>query len=130
MRCLARIVPRRFCPCHPLPRHLLPQPHFRLRTGQRPSNLRTMRRLTVIVLPLMLLAACGGDSGPAPLPTPSVRARFTPHGLADAIEVEAVDRLALRTAEPGGPDGTTTPSGPIDVNRTERFAAGQVVAND
>jgi hypothetical protein len=89
-----------------------------------------MRRLTAIVLPLMLLAACGGDSGPAPLPTPSVRASFTPHGLADAIEVEAVDRLALRTAELVAPDGTTTPSGPIDVNRTERFAAGQFVAND
>jgi hypothetical protein len=90
-----------------------------------------MLRSFAKVLPLTLLAACGGgSSGPAPLPTPSVRAAFAPHGLVDQIEIEAVDRLPLRMAALVGPDGTATPSGPIDVNRTERFAAGQFVAND
>jgi hypothetical protein len=52
---------------------------------------------------LAFLSGCGG--GPAPLPTGSVRAYFP---VADTIEVDAIDRLALRRADLVAPDGRTT----------------------
>jgi hypothetical protein len=65
-------------------------------------------RVTACFLPLALLTACGPESGLAPLPTDQVRARFPPGGLVDAIEVDAVDRLPLRSAELIAPDGEAT----------------------
>jgi hypothetical protein len=55
---------------------------------------------------LAFLAGCGG--GPAPLPTGRISAFFPPGGVADTIEVDAIDRLALREAELVAPDGRTT----------------------
>ena len=64
----------------------------------------------------LLLTACGAESGLAPLPTDQVRARFSPGGVVDVIEVDAVDRLPLRTAELVGPDGEATPAFYLHVN--------------
>jgi hypothetical protein len=55
---------------------------------------------------LALLTGCGG--GPAPLPTGAVRAYFPKGAVADTIEVDAIDRLALRRADLVAPDGRTT----------------------
>ena len=55
---------------------------------------------------LALLTGCGG--GPAPLPTGAVRAYFPKGAVAATIEVDAIDRLALRRADLVAPDGQTT----------------------
>jgi hypothetical protein len=77
----------------------------------------------------MLLAACAGG-GPAPVPTNQITASFPPGGVANQIEVMAIDRLALREAELVAPDGHTTPALSVTANpaRTEtisqQFASG------
>jgi hypothetical protein len=53
------------------------------------------------------LAGCGGG-GPAPLPTGRIGAYFPASAVADTIEIDAIDRLALRRAELVAPDGRTT----------------------
>lgn len=68
------------------------------------------------LLTIALLAACGAESGLAPLPTDQVHARFPPGGVVDVIEVDAVDRLPLRTAELVGPDGEATAAFYLHVN--------------
>ena len=73
-------------------------------------------RLAAALLTSALLTACGPESGLAPLPTDQVRARFPPGGVANAIEVDAVDRLPLRTAELVAPDGEATPASYLHVN--------------
>lgn len=64
----------------------------------------------------VVLIACSTESGLSPLPTDQVRARFPPGGVVNAIEVDAVDRLPLRTAELVGPDGQATPASYLHVN--------------
>jgi hypothetical protein len=77
----------------------------------------------------MLLAACA-DGGPASVPTNQITASFPPGGVANQIEVMAVDRLALREAELVAPDGHATPAWSVTANpaRTEtisqQFASG------
>jgi hypothetical protein len=56
---------------------------------------------------LALLTGCAAG-GPAPLPTGTVRAYFPKSAVADTIEVDAIDRLALRRADLVAPDGRTT----------------------
>jgi hypothetical protein len=73
-------------------------------------------RIAVSMLMLGLCAACEDQSGLSPLPTDEVRARFPPSGLVDVIEVDAVDRLPLRTAELVAPDGEATPAYYLHVN--------------
>jgi hypothetical protein len=63
----------------------------------------------------LLVAACAGE-GPAPVPTDQIRADFPRNGIANQIEVTAVDRLALRGAELVAPDGHTTPALSITAN--------------
>jgi hypothetical protein len=72
-------------------------------------------RSVLAILTIAFLAACA-DSGLAPLPTDQVRARFPPGGVADVIEVSAVDRLPLRKAELISPDGQATPASYLTVN--------------
>jgi hypothetical protein len=68
-------------------------------------------------LPLALAAACaGGESGLAPLPADQVRARFPPGGVIDAIQIDAVDRLPLRSAELIAPDGEATAASYLHVD--------------
>lgn len=92
-----------------------------------------MRRLLPIrlasLLPLLLLAACGGNP-PDSLPVPSISASFPPHGLADVILIDAVDPLPLRSAELIGPNGTATPASSIDVTPQPGFLGGQNTARD
>jgi hypothetical protein len=74
-------------------------------------------RAALFLLPLALTAACAGDeSGLAPLPTDQVRARFPPGGVINTIEIDAVDRLPLRSAELIAPDGEATPASYLHVD--------------
>lgn len=88
------------------------------------------------LLPLALVAACSGaESGLAPLPADQVRARFPPGGVIDAIEIDAVDRLPLRTAELIAPDGEATPASYLHVDPSpsvtfyQRFVDSPYVGN-
>jgi hypothetical protein len=66
-----------------------------------------MRFVASIVM-LAVVAGCTADSGLSPLPEDQVRVRFPPGGVVDTIEIGAVDRLPLRSAELIGPDGEAT----------------------
>jgi hypothetical protein len=72
----------------------------------------------------ILLAGCPGG-GPAPLPTERAVARFPPGGVVDVIQVEALNRLPLRSAELVAPDGAATPSAAIAVNPAPAAAVSQ-----
>ena len=73
-------------------------------------------RAAAFLLMLALVAACSPESGLPPLPTDQVRARFPPGGVVNSIEVDAVDRLPLRTAELVSPDGKATPASYLHVS--------------
>ncbi|HEX3418148.1 MAG TPA: hypothetical protein VHT21_17350, partial [Stellaceae bacterium] len=73
-------------------------------------------RAAAFLLMLALVAACSPESGLPPLPTDQVRARFPPGGVVNSIEVDAVDRLPLRTAELVSPDGQATPASYLHVS--------------
>lgn len=87
-------------------------------------------RIAAAFLMTALLAACGPETGLSPLPTDQVRVRFPPGGVVDIIEVDAVDRLPLRTAELVAPDGDATPAFYLHVNPSpsvsyyQRFPSG------
>ena len=68
------------------------------------------------LLTLALVAACAPESGLTPLPTDQVRARFPPGGVVNSIEIDAIDRLPLRTAELVAPDGQATPASYLHVS--------------
>jgi hypothetical protein len=73
-------------------------------------------RLAACLSMFAFLAACGAESGLPPLPTDQVRVRFPPGGVVNVIEVDAVDRLPLRTAELVASDGQATPAFYLHVN--------------
>lgn len=73
-------------------------------------------RIVIALLMLAVLTACGAESGLSPLPTDQVRARFPPGGVANVIEIDAADRLPLRTAELVAPDGQATPASYLHVD--------------
>ena len=73
-------------------------------------------RTVALLLTLALVSACAPDGGLAPLPTDQMRARFPPGGVVNSIEIDAVDRLPLRTAELVSPDGQATPASYLHVN--------------
>jgi hypothetical protein len=83
-----------------------------------------MRRVLPPILPLALVAGCGGALPPAG-PAEELHAGFPPHGVADTIEVYAVERLPLRSAELVAPDGTATPASYVNVANSPEFATGQ-----
>jgi hypothetical protein len=72
-------------------------------------------RVAAFMLTLALVAACAPESGLAPLPADQVRARFPPGGVVNSIEIDAIDRLPLRTAELVAPDGQATPASYLHV---------------
>jgi hypothetical protein len=88
-----------------------------------------MVRRTLMLLPLLLAAACEG-SGPAPLPVDQVTASFPSHGITDVIVIDATDRLPLRAATLIAPDGSTVPADGIDVNARPRSTYGLAAAAD
>ena len=61
-------------------------------------------RAAPFLLTLAFAAACAPESGLPPLPTDQVSARFPPGGVVNSIEIDAIDRLPLRTAELVSPD--------------------------
>jgi hypothetical protein len=73
-------------------------------------------RVAFCLLGLVLLAACSGNGGMPDLPSDQIRIRFPPGGVVNAIEIEAVDRLPLRSAELIAPDGAATPASWLHVN--------------
>jgi hypothetical protein len=72
-------------------------------------------RAAAFLLMLAVVSACASEGGLAPLPTDQVRARFPPGGVVNSIEIDAVDRLPLRTAELVAPDGQATPASYLHV---------------
>ncbi len=79
-------------------------------------------RTAAFLLTLAVVGACAPESGLAPLPTDQVRARFPPGGVVNSIEIDAVDRLPLRTAELVAPDGQATPASYLHVNPSPSVA--------
>ncbi len=79
-------------------------------------------------LTFVLLAACA-DSGLPPLPGDQVRAGFPPGGVVDVIEVDAVNRLPLRSAELIAPDGQATPASYLIVNPSPSVTSYQQFPN-
>lgn len=79
-------------------------------------------RAAAFMLTVALIAACVPESGLAPLPTDQVRARFPPGGVVNSIEIDAVDRLPLRTAELVSPDGQATSASYLHVNPSPSVA--------
>jgi hypothetical protein len=73
-------------------------------------------RIGASFLTLALLAGCGAESGLSPLPTDQARARFPPGGIVNSIEIDAVNRLPLRTAELVAPDGQATAASYLHVD--------------
>ena len=67
---------------------------------------------------LAWVTGCGAEGGLLPLPTDQVRARFPPGGVVNSIEIDAVNRLPLRTAELVAPDGQATPASYLHVDRS------------
>jgi hypothetical protein len=68
------------------------------------------------LLTFVLLAGCADESGPGQAPVDQIRARFPPGGVVDVIEVEAVNRLPLRSVELIAPDGQATPASYLNVS--------------
>lgn len=89
-----------------------------------------MRRFRMILPGLLLLAACTDAPPPTAPPPPGVTARFPPGGLSNTIQVNALDRLPLRTAELIAPNGSATPASSIDVVANPEVLAGQRAFND
>ena len=73
-------------------------------------------RVSASILILALLVGCSVESGLPPVATDRVQARFPPGGVVNAIEIDAVNRLPLRTAELVAPDGEATPANYLHVN--------------
>jgi hypothetical protein len=91
-----------------------------------------MRRVIPLLPPFLVLAACaGGAVPPAPpaVAAADVRAWFPPHGIADTIEVDAVERLPLAAAELIAPDGSKTPANYLDTVADPGNAGGQWAAS-
>jgi hypothetical protein len=77
---------------------------------------RGLNQLAASILILALLVGCSVESGLPPLATDQVKARFPPGGVVNSIEIDAVNRLPLRTAELVAPDGQATPASYLHVN--------------
>jgi hypothetical protein len=73
-------------------------------------------RIILSFLTLVALAACSGAGPPSALPGDQTRAYFPAGGVVNQIEVYAVDRLALRSAELTAPDGHATPASSVSAN--------------
>ena len=92
-------------------------------------------RVVITFLIVGMLAACADESGPPSLPSDQVRAYFPSGGVADAIEVDATNRLPLRTAELVAPNGDATPASYLHVSSDpgvtyyQRFFSSPYVGN-
>ena len=73
-------------------------------------------RFVAGLLLIGLMAACADESGPPPLASDQVRVSFPSGGLVNAIEVDATNRLPLRSAELVDPDGQATAASYLHVS--------------
>jgi hypothetical protein len=94
-----------------------------------------MRRVVPMLLPMIVATGCdGGMPPPGPAGPPGlsaqVKAGFPHGGVADTIEVDAIQPLALRAAELVAPDGAATQAGYLNVDASPRIATGQWAAAD
>ena len=78
-------------------------------------------RIAAGILAAGLLAACADESGLPAVPNDQVRTYFPPGGVVNAIEVDAINRLPLRSAELVAPDGQATPASYLRVNSDPGF---------
>jgi len=81
------------------------------------------------LLTVFLLAGCADESGIGRLPIDQIRARFPPGGVVDVIEIDAINRLPLRSAELIAPDGQATPASYLDVRPSPSVAYYQGFSN-
>jgi hypothetical protein len=79
-------------------------------------------RAATSLLAVAFFAACAPEGGLAPLPFDQVHARFPPGGVVNSIEIDAINRLPLRTAELVAPDGQATPASYLHVNPSPSVA--------
>lgn len=84
-----------------------------------------MRRLLLILPPLLYLCGCTDVPPPTPLPGPHVTIGFPPGGVVNVIKIEAVDNLPLRAADLIAPDGTSTQASWLEVHRDIQDDNGQ-----
>jgi hypothetical protein len=82
-------------------------------------------RVAAFMLTVALVAACAPETGLPSLPSDQVHARFPPGGVVNSIEIDAIDRLPLRTAELVSPDGRATPASYLHVNPSPSVAVYQ-----
>ncbi len=75
-----------------------------------------MMRIAAGLLTILALAACSGAGPPSALPSDQTRASFPAGGVVNQIEVYAVDRLAMRSAELISPDGHATAATSVSAN--------------
>ena len=80
------------------------------------------------ILTIVLLTACA-DGGPPSLAGDRVRVRFPAGGVVDVIEIEAVNRLALRKAELVAADGQATPASYLNVTASPSVTSYEGLPN-
>ena len=90
-----------------------------------------MRRLLLILPPLVALAACADTPPPgADIPQPSLTASFPPGAVTGVIRVDALESAPLRAAELVAPDGSITPASSLDVDPNPQRLTGQSALAD
>jgi len=103
----------------------------RVRTKSRmiASALGVRMRIVSCLLTVFLFAGCADENGLRRLPIDQIRARFPPGGVVDVIEVDAINRLPLRSAELIAPDGQATPASYLNVSPSPSVAYSQGFSN-
>jgi hypothetical protein len=86
-------------------------------------------RIVSCLLAVVLLAGCADENGLRRLPIDQIRARFPPGGVVDVIEVDAINRLPLRSAELIAPDGQATPASYLNARPSPTVAYSQGFSN-
>lgn len=85
-------------------------------------------RSAIPTLMLGVLAACI-DTGLPALPGDQIQAGFPPGGVVDVIQVNAINRLPLRTAELIAANGQATPASYLTVNPSPSVSSYQEFPN-
>lgn len=86
-----------------------------------------MRRHVLFPI-LLMLAACSGPGLPS-LPTAQSEALFVKHGVADHIEIRALNRLPLREAKLTAPNGAQTDAEDIVVSPATRLGESALLGS-
>jgi hypothetical protein len=122
---LLRVGPNCATAISPLP----PSASFFFRRRPDRATPLAMRRLSICLCLLVALTACADAPQPS-MPEQAVTASFPRGGIANLIRVDALDTLPLRSAELVAPDGTTTASTYLNVNKMPETTNGEATLND